>query len=198
MNRSSILVTLLLVTACDSNQSPGTRTSNSETPLIQSQYSYQDLTGDLTHGIAGDRSIDSSGQHHEVVFRLSDAEFSSFTVEGVDGLFWESKNNSILLSIHLYSASKLEFQSGDYGFADPDQIRQGNTQDTSVFSLGYVGLDFDLSGNVEDSEMQEVIAGNVIVTGSGISDTRLEFNLILATGESISGFYNSGFTIVDT
>jgi len=49
--------------------------------------------------------------------------------------------------------------------------------------------------SAEDHEMRPIISGTVNVTGSDtvISNSNLEFEFILATGEVLSGTYSGGF-----
>lgn len=132
------------------------------------------------------------GEHFNVNFTVSNGRYRLQPVE-VDGEVYDllmPAAASAIFHADMYSPGE-QFSLMTYSFSpfgDGGGVLAGN----AFFDNAYVGVDEDLSGDVEDDEKQAVIGGTVNFTGV-LPDIELRFSVTLEGGQFVEGRYTGLF-----
>ncbi len=133
-----------------------------------------------------------TGEHYNVNFTLSNGKYRLDSRE-VDGTLHDvlvPVATSALLYASMYSPGE-QFSLLTYSyspFGDGGGVLAGN----AFFSDAYVGVDEDLSGDVEDDEKRAVVGGTIDFTGT-LPDIELRFSITLDDGQLVEGHYTGLF-----
>jgi|GEM_PF-1142716 len=136
--------------------------------------------------------------HFNVDFTLTDGQFAvtPIVVDGIDASVREPVGASAVLTAELYAAGANAFPFADYDFvATPDV--SPSIAGRHFFINGRLGVDSDLSGDVDADETHDVIDGTIDFEGPlpGIS---LTFTLVLANGMIATGRYGGLFEFIQS
>lgn len=136
------------------------------------------------------------GQHYNVNFTLANGRYLVETVE-VDGVSHEllvPVASSAVVHAELYSPGD-QFSLMTYSFSpfgNQGNVLAGN----AFFDSAWVGVDEDLSGDVEHDEQHAVVGGTIDFTGT-VPDIELHLSLSLANGQLVEGHYTGLFDFTE-
>lgn len=133
-----------------------------------------------------------AADHFNVNFTVSNGRYRLESAE-IDGSLYEllvPAAASAIFHAELYSPGE-QFSLMTYShspFGDGSGVLAGN----AFFDDAYVGVDEDLSGDVEDDEKRAVIGGTVDFTGV-LPNIELRFSVTLEDGQLVEGHYTGLF-----
>ncbi len=133
-----------------------------------------------------------SGEHFNVNFTISNGRYrpDSIKVDGIEYDMLTPVATSALFYARMYSPGD-QFSLLTYSFSpfgDGGGVLAGN----AFFADAYVGVDEDLSGDVEDDEKQAVVGGTIDFTGT-LPNIELRFSVTLDDGQLVEGHYTGLF-----
>ena len=134
--------------------------------------------------------------HFNVDFTLTDGQFAvtPIVVDGIDASVREPVDASAVLTAELYAAGAIAFPFADYDYvATPDV--SPSIAGRHFFINGRLGVDSDLSGDVDADETHDVIDGAIDFEGP-LPDISLTFTLVLANGMIATGRYGGLFEFI--
>lgn len=135
--------------------------------------------------------------HFNVDYLLSNGRFvvTPIVVDGESTSVREPVGASAVFRAELYAPDVDSFPFADYGFVaapeEPEAIAGRR-----FFTAARLGVDRDRSGEVEESEMREVIDGTISFVGP-VPDISLTFSLTLEDGATTSGSYAGLFEFIE-
>lgn len=131
-------------------------------------------------------------EHFNVNFTVSNGRYRPDLME-VDGYEYDVLTpvaTSAILHAEMYSPGD-QFSLVTYSFS-PFGNEGGVLAGNAFFDNAYVGVDEDLSGDVEDDEKQAVVGGTIDFTGT-LPDIELHFSVTLEDGQLVEGHYTGLF-----
>lgn len=136
--------------------------------------------------------------HFNVDFTLANGRYRLETIEidGVVHTLLVPAAASAVVHAELYSPGQ-QFSLATYTYSSEgsDEASDALTG-TAWFDQAWVGVDEDLSGDVEPDERRDVIDGTVIFSGT-LPNIELHLNLLLETGQLVEGHYYGLFDFTE-
>ena len=133
-----------------------------------------------------------SGDHYNVNFTVANGKYAVESVV-IDGHAYNMLTpvlSSAVIHAEMYSPGD-QFSWTTYSFSPPDADAAG-LAGNAYFDNAWVGVDEDLSGDVEDDERQAVVGGTIDFTGT-LPDIELHFSVNLEDGQLVEGHYTGLF-----
>lgn len=136
--------------------------------------------------------------HFNVDFTVTDGQFAvtPIVVDGIDASVREPVAASAVMTAELYAAGANAFPFSDYDFAATPDVGPSITG-RNFFIRGRLGVDSNLSGEVDAEETHDVIDGTIDFEGP-LPDISLTFTFVLANGMIATGRYGGLFEFVQS
>ena len=135
--------------------------------------------------------------HFNVDYLLTNGPFSVTPIlaDGQSTSVRQPAAASAVLRAELYAPDARSFDFAEYTFAAAPTEMPESVRGRHFFTAARIGVDADRSGNVEASEMRDVIGGTITFAGP-LPDISLSVELVLEDGETVRGGYAGLFEFI--
>ena len=147
-----------------------------------------------------------AGGHYRVELGVTDSYYTTYSVAVGNVLvpFWVAPDNAVELRAELFSPGADGFRFGQFDFAagpdgdlvDAIESASPELAGRALFGDGYVGVDLDGSGEVEEHE-EVAIGGGTLAIGPFGGGFDLAFEVVLVDGRRASGRYAGEALLVE-